>query len=548
MTLTDPIEYLLPIISVDNFKVVEYNDAFCKLTGFSDEQLLGSEINDYIQLLPTSAKESKLSLTALIEQVGSNSEIDATVLTQHYFPLPVRLKLLKSDQPSSTTKIVLQSFLNKSIDPITKLPNGWAMRCHAEHILADNQQCSSLSLIVLSVDNFSTINFRYGFEIGDMYLSKLGEILVATAGEAVIVARYSNAKFGILFNRSKQTSVTDFNAQIDKLINQLMLLSYKPLAVTKEIAIKKSFSIGISSQNADLSHYHPLEIAAETAMQQAKKLGKSSVVFSKLDTSQKLIDKKLIIDELPNALRQNQIELHYQPQYEISSEKLVGFEALSRWNHPSLGPLSPQMFTTIAEEIGLHLEFDIWVFKRVRQQLNKWLEHGFSVPKIAVNVSFKTAEMPEFIDRLAIIFKNQSYLMQSIEIEITETAAINNEFSLKTNITKLRELGFSIAVDDFGTGYSSLKLVRTYHRYFDKLKLDKSLIDPICDSDMDREFVGKLIDLGRILQLKVLAEGVESQAQLVNLKSLGCHFVQGYYFAKALPITEVETLLSSTNS
>lgn len=256
----------------------------------------------------------------------------------------------------------------------------------------------------------------------------------------------------------------------------------------------------------------------------------------------------MIIDELPNALRQNQIELHYQPQYEISSEKLVGFEALSRWNHPSLGPLSPQMFTTIAEEIGLHLEFDIWVFKRVRQQLNKWLEHGFSVPKIAVNVSFKTAEMPEFIDRLAIIFKNQSYLMQSIEIEITETAAINNEFSLKTNITKLRELGFSIAVDDFGTGYSSLKLVRTYHRYFDKLKLDKSLIDPICDSDMDREFVGKLIDLGRILQLKVLAEGVESQAQLVNLKSLGCHFVQGYYFAKALPITEVETLLSSTNS
>ncbi|WP_394205480.1 EAL domain-containing protein [Shewanella waksmanii] len=538
--MTKNTQLALPAIIVCDGHIVDSNGAFNDMTGRDKAEVLHSTVDELISDL-SHEQHHWSSWQQYLQSQSTCNVIDAKVLTRHYYPLPVKLSHTVLDD--GHVKLEFQSFINKSVDPITLLPNGWAMRCHAEHLL--RTESKQLALLLISVDNFSTVNYRYGFQNGDTYLAKLGEALTNQATEAVLTVRYSNAKFGILMARQTNSSVDEFIEQCKRLSQQIKVLSFKPLSVTDELSIKKHFSIGVCIQHKQTIDYHPIEIAAETALQQAKKHANSEVVIANSDTNQTLIAKKLIIDELPDALRQNQISLHYQPQYLIGQQTLVGLEALARWQHPTLGTVSPARFVAIAETIGFHLALDIYVFKQVKQQLSDWLARGYNPGKIAINVSFKTVEMPEFINKIATIFAQDTDLISHIEIEVTETASINNELALKTNISTLRNMGFSIAVDDFGTGYSSLKLVRSYHRYFDKLKLDKSIIDPIAESTLDKQFVKQLIELGQTLGLTILAEGVETKPQLDVLEEIGCRFAQGYLFAKPLTSEETASLMQS---
>ena len=286
-----------------------------------------------------------------------------------------------------------------------------------------------------------------------------------------------------------------------------------------------------------------MEIAAETAMCQAKKHSVSKYCFSTTLITDDLLSKKLIIDELPHAIEQNKINIHYQPQYDLSNGELIGFEALSRWHHEILGNIAPDIFVSIAEEIGLHFEFDLWVFTQVCSQIVKWQEQGLDTPRIAINISFKTLEMTTFISRLVNIIDRTKCPTALIELEITETTSAKNIKTLNDNILQVKRLGISIAVDDFGSGYSSLSLIRTFHLSLNKLKLDRTLIENICNTALDREFTKQIIILSKVLKVKILAEGVENREQYDLLKLLGCDYAQGYYFDKALSKQEAELLI-----
>jgi EAL domain-containing protein (putative c-di-GMP-specific phosphodiesterase class I) len=210
-----------------------------------------------------------------------------------------------------------------------------------------------------------------------------------------------------------------------------------------------------------------------------------------------------------------------------------------------LGNIPPDLFVPITEEIGLHFEFDLWVFEKVCVQIVEWQKQNIPVPRIAVNISFKTMEMSTLIERLKNILIKTDCSTDFLELEITETSSVNNAKILADNMLAAKSLGMHIAIDDFGTGYSSLSLIRTFHQSLDKLKLDRSLIEQVCNTKLDKDFTKHIIELGKILAVKVLAEGVETQQQLDLLIDIGCDYAQGYYFAKALSKEDILSLMQA---
>jgi EAL domain-containing protein (putative c-di-GMP-specific phosphodiesterase class I) len=321
----------------------------------------------------------------------------------------------------------------------------------------------------------------------------------------------------------------------------------KPITVSETLEITKSFSIGVSSPGFEYDCFHSMDIAAETEKQKSKKYSINKYYIATSDPTRELLTKKLIIDALPQAISQHKIQVYYQPQYDIITHKLIGFEALSRWYDETLGNITPDVFVTITEEIGLHFEFDLWVFEKVCRQIVEWQKKAMLVPRIAINISFKTMEMSSFIERIKVIVDKTGCPTNLLELEVTETSSITNATMLSANMLQIKSLGMYIAIDDFGTGYSSLSLIRSFSLSIDKLKLDRSLIDKVCHTQLDRNFVKHIIELGKILNVAVLAEGVETQQQLDLLTELGCDYVQGYYFSKALPNEEIVPLIQKTS-
>ncbi|WP_394131959.1 putative bifunctional diguanylate cyclase/phosphodiesterase [Shewanella maritima] len=536
----------LPSIKVVDGSIVSINNSFKELSGYVDKHVLGSSFSSKLSDIVWNEQHiaSLYQLISLQASVQDDLYFEAVLVDGNQFKLPVTIHIQFTSHDKKDFIAYFQAFNNKSRDPITGLPNGWAISSRANYII-DHYDAVQRNFVVIAinVDNFSTINYRYNFDIGDQYLKIVGQLLKQTVTEDHLVIRFSNAKFGVLYENTAGLSNKQFEQQVITVCQSLCDLGNAPVYLSDDIVIRKSFSIGVSAPRVVYDNYHAMEVAAETAIENAKKQSVSSFVLADEKMANSLMAQKLIIDEFPNALAEQQIEVHYQPQYDLQTHQLIGLEALSRWQHPQLGVVAPDVFIGIGEDIGFHFEFDLWVFQQVCQQVMEWQRQQLQFEKVAINVSFKTAEMVNFVDRLQDILLKTGCDVQCLEIEITETAQVNNEQAMRHNIAALQQLGFRIAIDDFGTGYSSLNIIRSYHDFFNVVKLDRSLIEHICNTEIDRLFVAQIIDLGKILKLKVLAEGVETAEQASLLAQLGCHFAQGYYFDKALPKAQVEQRL-----
>ena len=537
---------LLPILVVKQGLVASCNDVFTEQVGHSELDIAGTELQDIITLTDQSAQQFS-SVGELLAGASLNEDgllVSATVKNTYFYPIPVQLHCKVCEGVGDSYRVSFRILQNRSVDPVTGLSNGWAIASRSEHLLTNQYfKKSNFALIFLNVDNFSTINFRYGFDIGDDYLLVLAKRIQEVVESDNLVARFNNAKFGILVENRDELSNDAFNARLTSVCERLCRLADKPLTLLRGIEVSKSFSIGVSEHSVRYNSFHAVEIAAETAMLEAKKYSESKYQFSTSQTLGDILSHKLIIDALPSAIENDKIEIHYQPQYEIASEKLIGFEALSRWRHDVLGNIAPDIFVTIAEEIGLHFDFDLWVFKKVCSQITSWKEQGLQPPKIAINISFKTLEMTTFVDRLKIIIDQTQCPTELVELEITETASAKNLVSLNDNIVRVKALGISIAIDDFGAGYSSLSMIREFHQSLDKLKLDRSLIQNVCNTEVDREFVKQIIKMSQVLDVEILAEGVEEKTQNDLLKKLDCGYAQGYYYAKPLSKLDAEQLI-----
>lgn len=539
---------LLPILTVKNGVLTGCNTIFSELFGYEPHKLNQYRLSDILTINDTDpSRHFDVQQLFIKAQQHNGFTINGLLKNQHHYSLPIELFCRPvAHHTNESYELFFRIIEDKSQDSVTGLPNGWAISSRVNHFLTlPQEQAPRLAVIIFRVDNFSTLNFRQSYSAGDEYLEVLGNKLIALMGDNALVVRFSNAKFGILIEDYQHLDDKAFETLIVTRCQSICDISNSPIELSGDVKVNKNFSIGVSELNTKYTSYFAMEIATETAMHQAAKYSNSKYIFATTAITDKLLTRKLIIDEFPQAIAKQKIVLHYQPQFCLAKNTLMGVEALSRWHHPELGQISPALFVSIAEDVGLQFEFDLSVFKQTCQQINTWLAQDLNVPRVSINISFKTLEMSAFVERITDIIDNTKCPTQLIEIEVTETTSINNLDSLIETIGKVKMLGIHIAIDDFGAGYSSLSLIRTLHQSIDKLKLDKSLIENLCHTTIDQEFVKQIIELGNVLGLDVLAEGIEQKEQQLLLQKLGCKYGQGYFFAKPLPPQKVAQLFST---
>lgn len=421
-----------------------------------------------------------------------------------------------------------------SIDPMTQLPNrnlafdrlGQAMRNRA------NEQ-KIVFAMVLDIAHFRDINEAFGHDSGDKILGILAHRVRNAVRESDTVARLSGDEFLIILenaNKAKAAEVVASN--VIKAISEPLNFQGRELLVAS--------NIGISAYPGDGDDASVLIQNADAAMYQARKLGLNQFQFYTQAMNEEVAHRLAIETGLQKALQNNELTLNYQPLVEISSGCTVTVEALLRWHSPELGQVSPEDFISIAEEDGFIIPIGYWVIEEVCRQINLWKKEGIYKLTVAINLSVRQLQEPDFVDRLMDILKANNIASNKIELEITEGILISDVRGADNVLTVLHALGFKLSLDDFGTGYSALSYLNNYH--FDYLKIDRSFITNLIKNDKDKALIDAIVAMAHKLNLKVIAEGVENAEELAYLQSQKCDYIQGFFFSRPVSASKITEL------
>jgi diguanylate cyclase (GGDEF)-like protein len=390
----------------------------------------------------------------------------------------------------------------------------------------------------IDLDRFKEINDSFGHSIGDGVLQEVAERLEKTIG-LESVARFGGDEFAIIIENAQSKNDTE------AIIKHFLEMLTDPMNVGGyEIFI--TCSAGASFFPSDAQSAEELLRNADSAMYQAKDEGKNTYQFYTQEMTQKVYERLTLENSLRKALGNQEFILYYQPQVDMSLGKVIGFEALIRWNHPEFGIISPLKFIPIAEETGLIIEIGEWVIEEASRQISEWKREGLNPGYIAVNISAKQLIHGNLEKIVPTILKKHNCLSEWIELELTESIIMNNPDYSKNILVQLSEMGFKLAIDDFGTGYSSLAYLKNLP--INKLKIDKSFVDNLPDNQADGEIVKSIIHLCKGLNLNIVAEGIEMDKQGTFLLKEGCLIAQGYYYYKPLPSFEAKETLTANTS
>jgi diguanylate cyclase (GGDEF)-like protein/PAS domain S-box-containing protein len=400
-----------------------------------------------------------------------------------------------------------------------------------------------LAVLFLDCDRFKVVNDSLGHAIGDRLLQEVAQRLEASLRPGDVVARLGGDEFAILLENLQSPQDAE---HIAIRINQALTRPFSLMGHT--VYISGSIGIAFNIPHFDRRYaQNPEDLLrdADTAMYRAKAAGKSQyAVFEGVMHEQAQRTLQLETD-LRRAIEAKQFQLFYQPIWSLSTDAMTGFEALIRWNHPERGMVSPAEFIPIAEETGLILPIGQWVIQEACRQMNVW-RNEFSAARaltVSVNLSAKQLSEPNLVDQIQATLDQTGFPPHRLKIEITETMIVENHQAAVQILTQLQTLGVQIQVDDFGTGYSSLSVLHSLP--LDTLKIDISFVRLLETDPENAEIVKVIIKLAHNLGMEAIAEGVETQAQRLQLKSLGCDFAQGYLLAKPLPPLEIERLLAT---
>ncbi|BAK16336.1 predicted signal transduction protein containing a membrane domain, an EAL and a GGDEF domain [Solibacillus silvestris StLB046] len=412
---------------------------------------------------------------------------------------------------------------------LTKLPN-------RRKLLSDfdktKKESVDTSILFIDLDRFKIVNDTLGHNYGDKLLISVAERLISIQNEYIKIYHLGGDEF-IVIVQNVEYDYTEFIA-----IEIINILKKPYLIFEKEVSI--TCSIGICSKSEHGYNYEKLIELADIAMYHAKMEGKNTYKFFNEDIRKQLERNLLIENELRRAISNGEFFINYQPKCNLADSSLIGLEALVRWNNPLLGIVSPAEFIPIAEETGLINDIGNWVINAVLYQLHQWQSSGYPLAKISVNVSqrqFKENELVDYIEKCLTTYNIEP---QYFEIEITESLIADFDLIIP-QLTSLKNMGVGISIDDFGTGYSSLNFINLLP--VDTLKIDQSFIRGLLSNRKNNLLVKTIIDIGNNLQLKVVAEGIETEEQLKELINLNCHFGQGYLFSKPLAADKIESIL-----
>jgi len=395
-----------------------------------------------------------------------------------------------------------------------------------------------LGIMFVDIDKFKSINDTLGHDAGDMLLKTISARMKESMRETDTVARLSGDEFIILLDGCKD--VSDIFIAIKKLV-----LAFGEPFIFGNDSFKVTMSIGVSVYPHDGESAEKLLKNADVAMYKAKFEGRNRYKFfdqgMNLETNEHLeIEKNLY-----KALENNEFVLYYQPQVNLQTEQIVGFEALIRWNHPTRGFTLPLYFIHVAEESELIVEIGNWVIREAMRQMKAWYDKGLKPGKVAINFAGKQLDSLELNSFMINCFKESGCRPEWIEMEVVERFIMRDTNKSINLLKSFRELGIDISIDDFGTGHSSLAYLKQLP--ITKLKIDQSFVQNLEESREDRAIAKTIIELGRGLGLKVLAEGVETKEQQEFIYQSGCELMQGYLFSKPLSVEQAENLLKNQN-
>ena len=423
-------------------------------------------------------------------------------------------------------------------DELTGLPNRSLFKQSlAQAVQRAERGGKFLSVLFLDLDRFKNINDSLGHETGDQVLRAVAERLTGSVRQVDVVARFGGDEFAVLVEGL--TAEDQAGAVARKIVDALA----KPLVLAGR-QYRPGASIGISTYPSDGRDVLSLQKNADIAMYRAKEEGRGTFQFYSEQLNTHSIQRLEFESNLNGALNNKEFVLYYQPKIELASGRIAGVEALIRWVSPQFGFVPPADFIAIAEETGLIVPMGRWVVQTACVQNRAWQKGGLPPLRIAVNMSARQMADKGLVEFIVDTMTHTGLTAESLELEITESAVMSNQDHAEKVLNQLKALGFHLTMDDFGTGYSSLAYLKRFP--FDSVKIDQSFVRGIPASRDDCAIVEAIIAMAHSLELKVVAEGVETQEQSEFLRELGCDQIQGYLFSKPIPSAEIVGLLYKT--
>ncbi|MEX2333080.1 MAG: EAL domain-containing protein, partial [Pseudohongiella sp.] len=408
-------------------------------------------------------------------------------------------------------------------DTLTGLPNRVMFSELLRHAIrtASRYKDQRFAVMFIDLDRFKTVNDTYGHHTGDSLLTEVAQRLRKPLRDSDIVARLGGDEFVVLLHR-----VAD-KQQAGQIAQNILTMFKQPIALDEHEFVV-SGSIGISLFGTDADDEESLMKHADTAMYAAKDDGRNSYRVFSADLHQHTQERAGLSLQLRHALERGELTLHYQAKMALSSNQVVGVEALLRWNHPELGEISPVQFIPIAEDNGLIIPIGEWVMETACQQLVAWQARGLPALTLAVNLSTRQFNHPDLHQHIKDVIARTGFAANMLELEITESLVVQNPERAIELMRTIKDMGVRFAIDDFGTGYSSLGQLRHYP--IDTLKIDRAFIRDLGQSKEDQAISKAIISMGKTLGLTVVAEGVETARQLAFLREHKCDQIQGFYY------------------
>ncbi|MDP1665131.1 MAG: bacteriohemerythrin [Methylobacter sp.] len=538
------------LVTDANNVILKVNQAFTRITGYSADEVIGKKPN-----LLSSGQHDKTFYSSMWESINRTDAWQGEIWNRRkngeMFPEWLIITAVKEhDKKNEQVNNYVASFSDITsrkaaeeeikqlafYDPLTQLPNRRLLQERLKHSIdVERRDGKRLALLMLDLDRFKAVNDSLGHLAGDELLQQVAVRISTRLRDVDMVARLGGDEFVVLLEDIAHAE------DAARVAAEIIFVLSKPFQLTQSNDVQIGASIGISLYPEHGASYEMLMDHADAALYQAKDQGRGCYAYFSEDQTLAARERIALETRLRRAIEQEELRVFYQPQVDIASGRIVGAEALVRWQDPTEGLIPPLRFIPIAEETGLILEIGAWVLRETCRQGRLWLDAGLPPLTLAVNVSPQQFRRGDISASVATALNETGFPAEYLELEMTESGLMENQDNVMALLNKLRAQGIRLAIDDFGTGFSSLAYLK--HFPLDVLKIDKSFIDDIPHLQDDMEIAATIIAMGHILGFKVLAEGVETQEQLAFLREKNCDSYQGYIKSPPVPAEAFVLLL-----